>query len=102
MKIITTSQFSTTTAIAQVNNDGRLTFDLSIQQTTANQNYRILINDSGQILLDPFTNIPEQERWLWQNPDALASLQRGIQQAASDDLQDLGSFAKYADLDLDD
>ncbi|MFM6309776.1 MAG: hypothetical protein ACKPGB_16195, partial [Dolichospermum sp.] len=58
----------------------------------------------GQILLDPVdpvVNISERELWLWKNPEAMASLQKGIQEAAAGELNDLGSFAEYADLDID-
>ena len=56
-----------------------------------------MVNDAGQILLDPVVNIPERELWLWQNPDALASVQRGIQQSEAGEAHNLGSFAQYAE-----
>lgn len=57
-----------------------------------------MIKETGQILLDPVVSIPEQKLWLWQNPDALASVQRGIEQASTEETLDSGSFAQYADL----
>jgi hypothetical protein len=102
MSLLKNHQFYPTSATAQVDSDGKLTVGMPLRQESTHQNYRILINDAGQILLDPFANIPEQERWLWENPEALASLGRGLQQAADGDVRDLGSFAQYADLELDD
>lgn len=65
------------------------------------KSYRVLINEVGQILLDPVVNIPERELWIWQNSVALTSLEVGIKQASSSELHDLGSFAQYADLEID-
>ena len=103
MSVIKQAYFCPTAATAQVDSNGKLTLGLPLKgEISVDQDYRILVNDAGQILLDPFTNIPEEERWLWKNPEALASLERGLQQAASGDVYDLGSFAGYADLELDD
>ena len=102
MVTITTSQFCPTPSTLTVDSEGKLSLGLSFKEQITNQNYRVLVNDVGQILLDPLTNVPEQERWLWKNPEALASLERGLKQAASGDVYDLGSFAEYADIDLDD
>ena len=66
------------------------------------QRYRILINENGQLLLDPIAPIDDREQWLWQNPDAIAMVQTGITQAAQGKIQSLGSFAQYANLDIDD
>lgn len=82
----------------QADSRGRLTLGSVVKA----KSYRVMVNDTGQILLEPVVSIPERELWLWQNPDALASVQRGIQHSAAGEICDLGSFAQYVDLELDD
>jgi hypothetical protein len=42
-------------------------------------------------------SIPASEAWLYRIPEALASVRRGLQQAAEGKTISLGSFARYAD-----
>jgi hypothetical protein len=44
--------------------------------------YHIYINSVGQILLDPQITIPASEAWLFNNPNALASVRQGLADAA--------------------
>jgi hypothetical protein len=44
--------------------------------------YHIYKNSIGQIVLDPQVTIPASEVWLFRNPEALASVQRGLSDAA--------------------
>jgi len=41
--------------------------------------FEILVGSEGDILLRPMTNILSKELWVHQNPEALESIQRGIQ-----------------------
>jgi hypothetical protein len=43
--------------------------------------YRARRQKDGKIVLEPFVEIPEAERWLYENPQALASVRRGIADA---------------------
>jgi len=61
--------------------------------------YNIYRNRVGQIVLDPIQAIPPEEAWLWENPEALASLERGLEDAAAGRVHYLGSFAAYAEED---
>ena len=44
--------------------------------------YHIYTNSLGQIVLDPQVSIPASEAWLFNNPDAIASVRRGLNDAA--------------------
>ncbi len=44
--------------------------------------YKVYINNCGQILLDPLVQIPASELWLYRDPEALASLERGLDDLA--------------------
>lgn len=63
--------------------------------------FGIYVNEAGQFLLSPEVSVPAHEIWLLENPDAFARVQRGLKEAAAGDLQDLGSFAKFAEDDID-
>lgn len=54
----------------------------------------------GSILLVPKVEIPAREAWLFKNPKAIASVRRGLAQAAEGKGRHM-SFAKYADEDID-
>jgi hypothetical protein len=52
--------------------------------------YRIYMNSFGQIVLDPQVTIPASELWLFNNPVALASVQRGLADAAQGKVSKVG------------
>lgn len=74
---------------------GRLTLGSAAQDA----DYRVLVNEKGQILLDPIVPIPASEAWLWENPALRASMERALSQAEADEFEDLGSFAQFVDED---
>lgn len=45
--------------------------------------------------------VPEDEAWLWQNPEALAMVMQGIEESKAGKGRYLGSFAEFADIDPD-
>jgi len=61
--------------------------------------FRVHREKSGKLVLEPFTEIPLREQWLWKNPKALADVQQGIKDAAAGRVYDLGDFTQYADDD---
>ncbi len=52
---------------------------------------------NGDILLSPVVVRHEREAWLFDNPEAMASLDRGLEQSARGEGTSLGSFAQFAD-----
>jgi hypothetical protein len=56
-------------------------------------------DDAGRIVLDPRVSIPASEAWVFRNEAVLASLRRGLAQAATGKTRVIGSFAAHADDD---
>jgi len=50
--------------------------------------------ENGNIVLKPMTVIPAHEKWLYDNPEALKKLKRGLSQKGT---IDRGSFSQYID-----
>lgn len=55
--------------------------------------FEVFIGEEGDILLKPMANIPSRELWIYQNPDVLKSIQRGMK-----DIKE-GRVTKVKDID---
>lgn len=55
--------------------------------------FRVTRQDDGKIVLDPLVEIPAREHWIYKNPEALASLMRGIEDAKNGRIVDVGILA---------
>lgn len=95
---MTRDEFQVVKDLVQSDSRGRL----SLGALGQGKSYRVMTNSSGQILLDPVVTIPERELWLWQSTEALNAVRQGMEEVAAGEVVDAGSFAEYADLDIDD
>ena len=70
-------------------------------KTPAGVRYKVMQNELGQILLDPVKTVPAYEAWIYENPDRIASIQRGIAEAEAGKLVsiDLGTIEDVDDED---
>lgn len=55
-----------------------------------------ITTDGDRIILQPYSEIPAREKWLFDNKPALKSLKNGISEAESGNLYFKGSFSAYA------
>ena len=69
---------------------------MSLGKERAGEQYEVNESPDGTIVLTPVAVIPKRELWLWNNPEALASVKRGLEQSARGETKSLGSFAQYA------
>ena len=63
--------------------------------------YRAHQDEHGKIVLEPFTEIPLREQWLWKNTEALEAVRQGLRDSAAGRVTRMPSFAKYADDDIE-
>lgn len=64
--------------------------------------FNVSKDEDGRLLLEPMVEIPAREKWLYDNPDALKSVRRGLSDAKAGKTKSIGSFAKYAKKDDED
>jgi hypothetical protein len=91
--IIKNTDFELVAEFAQPDAKKRLSLGEAMAGAGAFNVYR---NTFGQLILDPVKAVPASEAWLHENPKLLASARRGIEQADSGQVHDLGDFTKHA------
>jgi hypothetical protein len=57
--------------------------------------YKVRRRKDGRIELEPFVEIPAEERWLWENKEALRQVLAGLEDSKAGRVVSLGSFKKY-------
>jgi hypothetical protein len=57
----------------------------------------VTVNKLGQTVLDPRKTIPAHEAWIFEDKKILASIKRGLKQAAAGKTKRMGSFARHAE-----
>jgi len=91
--VIKNDDFQLISEFAQPDAKKRLSLGEALGGATA---YNIYRNTLGQLILDPVKAIPASEMWLYENPQALASVKRGLRESAEGKNVYRGSFAKHA------
>jgi len=56
--------------------------------------YRVRVEPHGKIVLEPYAEIPARERWLFENPEALRRVRKGLAEADSGQTISLGTFSR--------
>jgi hypothetical protein len=91
--VIKDADFQLVTEFAQPDAKKRLSLGAALSDATA---YNIYRNPLGQLILDPVRTIPVSEAWLYENPQALASVKQGLRESAEGKRVYRGSFARHA------
>lgn len=55
--------------------------------------YKVKVEAHGKIVLEPFAEIPARERWLFENPEALRRVKKGLAEAEAGRTLSLRSFS---------
>ena len=58
--------------------------------------FRVHQEKDGRLTLEPFTEIPAREAWLFENPAALAKVRKGLKDAAKGKVPRRGESRKSA------
>jgi hypothetical protein len=91
--VIRDTDFQLISEFAQPDAKRRLSLGESLGNATAFNIYR---NSLGQVILDPVKAIPASELWLYESPQALASVKQGLKESAEGKRVYRGSFRKHA------
>lgn len=91
--VLKNQEFQLVTEFVQPDAKKRLSLGEAVAGGTSFNIYR---NTFGQIVLDPVKVVPVSEAWLFENPQALASVRQGLKESAEGRQRSRGSFAKHA------
>lgn len=83
------------TLMLKPDSKGRITLGKLAQGVSS---YHVTVDKTTEnITLEPYSEVPLRERWLFHDKEAMASLKRGIKQVRAGNVVSLGSFAKYVE-----
>lgn len=64
--------------------------------------FSVTVSADHKIILEPYSEIPSSEKWLFDNKKALKSVNKGLEDAKAGRLVSRGSFAEFTEEDEND
>ena len=74
----------------------RVTLGKALEDLPGISGFDIYRDELGRLVLDPQVSVPASEAWLFRNAKAIASVKRGLRDAAAGKVRSVGSFASFA------
>lgn len=59
--------------------------------------YQIFVSKNGDILLRPAVSIPSSEAWVYRNPEVIASIRKGLQEAGEGKIKRVNNLDSFLD-----
>lgn len=63
--------------------------------------FQASVDSAGRIILEPFAEIPAREKWVFENKAVVDAVRDGLVQAAEGKTVSRGSFARFANEEID-
>lgn len=57
--------------------------------------YKVFIGKGGDILLRPEVSIPSSEAWVYQNPEVIGKIRKGIEEAGEGKIEKVDNLEKF-------
>lgn len=57
--------------------------------------FAVTEREDHSIVLEPYAEVPAREKWLFENPEALASVKQGLKDAAEGKISKKGNFKRH-------
>lgn len=84
-----------------IDSKNRITISEKILKKISGQNrvnqFQVLIGQEGDILLRPLTTIPSREAWIYQKPELIKQIRKGLQEAKEGKTETLENLEKILD-----
>ena len=80
------------TSVLRPDAKGRITLGKLAEGVSS---YHVNLEKDGRIIMEPYTEIPARERWVYNNKAALKKIRAGLKDSAEGSVSSLGSFSKH-------
>ena len=84
-----------------IDSKGRITIGEKILKKISSQNrvnqFQILVGQDGDILLRPLITIPSREAWIYEKPELIKQIRKGLQEAKEGKTETLKNLEKILD-----
>lgn len=57
--------------------------------------YKVFVGKGGDILLRPEVSIPSSEAWVYQNPEVIGKIRKGVEEAGEGKLEKVNDLDKF-------
>jgi hypothetical protein len=84
-----------------IDSKNRITISEKILKKISGRNrinqFQVLVGQEGDILLRPLTTIPSREAWIYEKPELIKQIRKGLQEAKEGKTETLDNLEKISD-----